>query len=201
VIAHLESREAYRAYYEGLGKLPVHHVVKYNPHRMHFFKPQPGQTILDLGCGTGGNLIVLARQGFQVTGVELSEGMIEAARKMIHKWFRAISPRITIHQGWIEDFQTDERFDHVILTEVLEHVQDPVPILKTARQCLKPGGEVYITSPAILVGGDSHVRGVSFEDLEDWLREAGLCSVWSVEQPNRLKGESYPTLICRAVAL
>jgi len=200
-MTQLESKEAYKAYYEGLGQERMHQVVKYNPHRMRFCRPVAGQTVLELGCGTGGNLIVMARRGCLATGVELSHGMIEAGQKFIHKWFGPLQRCITFHHGWIEDFDSPERYDYVLLTEVLEHVQDPVPILKVAKKYLKPGGEVYITAPAIRVGGDSHVRGVSFEDLQGWLQEAGLHSVWSVEQPNRLKGAIYPTLICRAVAL
>ncbi|MGQ9807817.1 MAG: class I SAM-dependent methyltransferase [Armatimonadota bacterium] len=41
---------------------------------------QPGQSILDVGCGTGRHCVALARRGFRVTGVDLSAGMLEQAR-------------------------------------------------------------------------------------------------------------------------
>ena len=42
---------------------------------------EPGARILDMGCGTGRHVIPLAKLGFMVTGVDLSKGMLEIARK------------------------------------------------------------------------------------------------------------------------
>ncbi len=42
---------------------------------------KPGATILDVGCGTGRHSVELARRGFAVTGVDLSDGMLAEARK------------------------------------------------------------------------------------------------------------------------
>jgi 2-polyprenyl-3-methyl-5-hydroxy-6-metoxy-1,4-benzoquinol methylase len=76
--------------------------------------------------------------------------------------------------GWIEDFQPPRTYDYVLCTEILEHVPDPVAVLRTARRALAPAGLAYITSPSTHWGNNTHVRGVAPDDLRAWLADAGL---------------------------
>ena len=200
VAPHMVDAEAYRAYYVDLGTRPEYHRIRVAPTRMTHFHPQFGEHILDLGCGSGGNCIRYAMDGCQCLGVDLSPDLIRAGREGLKDQFAAVRPHVALIVGAIEDFSTERRFQHVLITEVLEHVVDPVAVLRVAREHLDEEGQVYITAPAVRVGSISHVRGVPMDDLRKWLDEAGLKSVWHIEQPNRTNGESYMQTVCKAVA-
>lgn len=191
---HMASRDAYRAYYVEVGERPAFLVARYNPGRMAHFRPAAGQTILDLGCGTGGNLIVYGKM-CPAVGVEVSPTLARTARKAL----RVKKVIAEVKEGFIEDFADPRRFDHVLITEVLEHVFDPVAVLKVARHHLADDGQVYISAPAIKTGGPSHVRGVPFSDLKVWLAEAGLSPFWWIEEPNqRAAPNHYMRTVCKA---
>ena len=68
------------------------------------------KTILDLGCGTGGHARVFAKKGYRVTGVDISESMLEIARK------KAADENLNINfvLSSIQNFKTEEKFDAVI---------------------------------------------------------------------------------------
>jgi 2-polyprenyl-3-methyl-5-hydroxy-6-metoxy-1,4-benzoquinol methylase len=96
--------------------------------------------ICELGCGTGGNLVELAAR-HDVTGVECAPQAIEYARRRLGN--RVLSGRlpdqISLPTG---------RFDVVLLTDVLEHIEDDARSAKTALRLLRPGGIVVATVPA-----------------------------------------------------
>jgi SAM-dependent methyltransferase len=56
-------------------------------------------------------------------------------------------PKLTIVEDYFETFETDERFDVIIMGFVLEHVDDPGLIVAKYRQLLKPGGRLFIAVP------------------------------------------------------
>jgi len=74
------------------------------------YAQHPVRTILDLGCGTGGHALPLARRGYEVTGVDLSEHMLERARQKAAEAGLAIS----FHQGDIRSLNLGCTFDAVI---------------------------------------------------------------------------------------
>lgn len=101
--------------------------------------PNPAE-ILEMGCGTGGNLPLLAGYG-KVYGVELDETALEYARQ------RKIG---TILPGKLPDEIpfTDLLFDLIVMTDVLEHVDEDQLSLIRLREWLKPGGYLLVTVPA-----------------------------------------------------
>ena len=194
-MTQMASKEAYRDFYQKIAEAPNGQIVHFNPVRMRHFTPRAGASLLELGCGSGGNLVVFGK-GFLSVGVELAPTLVNTARRAL----RARGILAEVIEGWIEDFHDPRRFDYVVVTEVLEHVFDPVAILKVAREHLAEDGEVFISAPSIRVGGASHIRGVPYADLEMWLKEADLKPIWHIEQPNRLKDALYQQTLCKAVA-
>ena len=108
------------------------------------------EKILDAGCGTGKYALPLAEEGFHVTGIDYSTGMLEFARSKIAV---ELSERITFERMDMNsrlDF-TDAEFDHVISISSLWAVSDPHYTLTEFSRILKPSGTfvvMQIPSPA-----------------------------------------------------
>lgn len=99
--------------------------------------PQP--RILDAGCGSGRNLVWLARFG-SVVGLELSERGAEVARS------RGVGE---VAQAGIDAMPfEDSSFDLVTCLDVLEHIEDDRGALRELRRVARPGGVLLISVPA-----------------------------------------------------
>lgn len=96
--------------------------------------------ILEVGCGTGGNLDMLSSFG-DVTGVEPDE----AARALSSTRSGALVVDGRLPDGLGLDLQT---FDVLAAFDVLEHLDDDRGGLAAAAACLKPGGRAVLTVPA-----------------------------------------------------
>jgi 2-polyprenyl-3-methyl-5-hydroxy-6-metoxy-1,4-benzoquinol methylase len=96
--------------------------------------------VLDVGCMFGYLLDEAKRRGSETWGVELStEPGREAAAKGHH-----------ITAGTLDDLAAahpDARFDHIFAQHVLEHIEDPLPFLATARELLTENGKLVLCVP------------------------------------------------------
>jgi len=114
----------------------------------------PGRdaSILEVGCGMGYLTYALTRAGYRrVLGIDLSPAAVAAARLRYQADF--CEADITVFAG-----QTLERFDAIVLSEVIEHLEDP-----------KPGGCVICTTPNRDFGGlASHVWATELPPVHLW---------------------------------
>jgi SAM-dependent methyltransferase len=102
--------------------------------------PLPAQTrILDAGCGSGRNMVELARRG-AVTGVELSPTSVCLARE------REAGGVI---EGSVTEmpFEPDS-FDLAVCLDVIEHLEDDLGALRELHRVVAPGGSLLVTVPA-----------------------------------------------------
>jgi 2-polyprenyl-3-methyl-5-hydroxy-6-metoxy-1,4-benzoquinol methylase len=98
--------------------------------------------ILDLGCGNGSFSNFFANQGFEVVGIEESASGVAQAQQAY--------PNCQFRQDSIYDLDLadlEQAFDLVISTEVIEHLFYPRELVRVARQCLRPGGTLILTTP------------------------------------------------------
>jgi SAM-dependent methyltransferase len=93
--------------------------------------------LLDIGCNEGRGLEFYQNNGFHVTGLELNSRAADVARK---KGFE-------VHDCELESFQSDKKFDVIVLSNVLEHSLDPVNTLRIVYQLLNANGQVWISCP------------------------------------------------------
>ena len=92
----------------------------------------------DVGCGGGFLVEVAAERGWQAQGLEVSSSAVEFGRDR----------GLTLHCGTLEDVRPDEGVhDVVTMMEVIEHVREPVALLRRAGALLRPGGALYLTTP------------------------------------------------------
>jgi SAM-dependent methyltransferase len=98
-------------------------------------------TMLELGIGHGFTTNAFARHFARHV-------VIDGSRSVIDK-FREQFPHCgaELVEGYFEDFDTDERFDVVMMGFVLEHVDDPTRLLRQFRRFLKPDGRCFIAVP------------------------------------------------------
>lgn len=99
-------------------------------------------TILDCACGTGNVSFELARHGFNVTGVDLSRGMVAAAREKLQQ--HNLPLFLQFEQADLTDFNLNRSFDAATcLYDSLNYILDPVQLEK-AFECIArhvvPGG-------------------------------------------------------------
>lgn len=104
---------------------------------------QPSGRVLEIGCHSGYFSRFLMDQNYQVLGIELDETAAQAARRLgVEVLVRDIENPDTIHS-------LSERFDVVFMMDVLEHLKDPVAVLRRLKSVLTPTGRLILTIPNI----------------------------------------------------
>lgn len=93
--------------------------------------------LLDIGCNEGRGLQIHRANGFEAEGLELNEVAVEEAR----------AKGLTVYAEAVEDFQPEQPYAVVVLSNVLEHSLDPRNMLYHVQRILKPGGKVWISCP------------------------------------------------------
>ena len=106
--------------------------------------PLKGQRVLDVGCGNGGLVRFMTRQGARVTGLECSAGQLARA----HDAEPAGDEDYLSGVGQDLPFE-DATLDAVVFFNSLHHipVKDQTAALAEALRVLKPGGEIYVLEP------------------------------------------------------
>jgi 2-polyprenyl-3-methyl-5-hydroxy-6-metoxy-1,4-benzoquinol methylase len=98
----------------------------------------PGRKLLDVGCGDGQLLETAGDAGWDAMGVDLSEAAIDLCQK------RGLNATCT---DFFSDSLDEERFDVIVMSELIEHVPEPQRFMKRAAELLRPGGILYLTTP------------------------------------------------------
>lgn len=102
--------------------------------------PAPGRA-LDAGCGHGAIVHELLDRGWDAYGFDASEWLIDQARAFSSH----TADRFKV--GQLPDVPIGGTFDLITSIEVLEHVAEPVAVLRSLRSRLKPGGRLIATTP------------------------------------------------------
>ncbi|MEW6376487.1 MAG: class I SAM-dependent methyltransferase [Thermodesulfobacteriota bacterium] len=110
------------------------HVLKY---------VQPGNALIDVGCGIGEFLVRLQDRFHTLVGVDISQPEIEFAKKRLGN-----SSNVFLHCGKLESFHfPDEHFNVCLCPDVLEHVPTLFPLLQEIYRILRTHGDLIVTVP------------------------------------------------------
>lgn len=111
---------------------------------------RPGECVLDMGCGEGRHATgaIVNQPGINMVAVDLSLEDLNTAKQRHEDFFQANTPACLYTQadGLTLPF-ADHTFDHVICSEVLEHIPDYQSILRELDRVLKPGGTLNVSVP------------------------------------------------------
>jgi phosphatidylethanolamine/phosphatidyl-N-methylethanolamine N-methyltransferase len=140
----LEKRQVERAYEL---YAPVYDFISnwiFAPGRdaaIHQLALKPGQTILEVGIGTGLNL-PLYPPSCRLTGIDLSQEMLD---KAVERAQKLAMPNVVLKvmDATSLDF-ADNEFDKAVATYTISAVPDPVAVLREMRRVVKPGGTLVI---------------------------------------------------------
>lgn len=116
----------------------------------------PAANLLDVGCATGLFVLEANERGFRCEGIEPSSMLSAVARDVLG---------VPVATTQIEDFRPERTFDGIILWDVLEHVYNPIRVLRACANLLVSGGMIFLQVP--------HADGMSFR-LKSLLSRCGL---------------------------
>jgi len=120
-------------------------VWKHGASLVEMLAPQPGEAILDLGCGTGHLTAQIAVVGASVLGIDSSPQMIEEARRN--------HPGIHFEVQDARNLESVQQFDAVFSNAVLHWIKEAEQVVRAVARALKPGGRFVAE-----FGGKGNVR-------------------------------------------
>ena len=149
---------------------------------------KPGETVLDLGCGAGLDLLLASEAvgaDGHVIGIDMTEEMLRAAEKNL----KGIGNE-TLLRGYLEDLPLEEESVDVVISNcVINLSPDKGKVLREAWRVLRPGGRFSVADTVFLkpvpseilnflVGWCGCISGaLSVEDYERFLSAAGFVSI------------------------
>lgn len=102
-----------------------------------FHRMEGSGKLLDVGCNEGRGLEFYQNHGFSAEGLELNSRAAEVAR----------SKGFTVYGTTLEGFETRDKYDVVVLSNVLEHSLNPADMLRHIHRLLNPNGQVWVSCP------------------------------------------------------
>ncbi|WP_248927856.1 class I SAM-dependent methyltransferase [Paenibacillus hamazuiensis] len=155
---------------------------------------QPGK-VLELGCGPGRNAIYLAKQGFDVDAVDLSETAIAWARERAD----AMNAPVRFNCRSVFELEPEQEYDLVYDSGCLHHISPHrrFQYIRTMHRALKPGGQLGLTCFAPGHEPNSPQEKTDWDVYRYWGMKGGMA--YSEEKLRRLLGDFFDNVEFRAM--
>jgi len=144
---------------------------------LRIIKPEPGQNVLDIGCGTGHNLAFFGELGLKAVG-------IDASRQMLKTSSGNLGADVELCRVDAEKLPFDDNtFDIVTIINVLEFVSDPTKVLREATRVAR--GQIYlgVLNKISLLAVSRRVKGKFRHSIYN---KAKFYSIWEIEAMIRM---------------
>ena len=139
-------------------------------------QPQRGQSLLEVGCGTGHNLEFFSELGLHVTGIDSSEPMLQMAAKRLRP-----DARLLLEEATRLAFDNNS-FDIVVLITVLEFLPDPAGALKEAARVSREKVYIGVLNKASILGIGRRVKGRFRKCIYN---RAKFYTIWEIERMSK----------------
>ena len=140
---------------------------------LRLVQPQKGQTLLEVGCGTGHNLEFFRELGLELAGVDPSEPMLEIA-------VSKLKSDVGLSLGWAERLSfADKSFDIVALITVLEFCSDPAEALREAARVAREKVYLGVMNKVCLLDITRRVKGKFRESIYNQVR---FYTIWELKR-------------------
>ncbi|MFO8032569.1 MAG: metalloregulator ArsR/SmtB family transcription factor [Desulfohalobiaceae bacterium] len=157
------------------------------------------EVAVDLGCGTGDDLPLLAEQAQKVIGVDSSLKMLDRTRSRL----KGSQSNVELRLGELEHLPlSDQEANLAVANMVLRHVSEPMLGLREIKRILRPGG-VFVLSDFDLHQKEEVRKkyggvwlGFAKEQLQEWLQEAGF-AILQLEEYQVRQGLKVNVLVSR----
>jgi ubiquinone/menaquinone biosynthesis C-methylase UbiE len=137
---------------------------------------QPGERLLEVGCGPGVAIAAAATPGTTVVGVDRSAVMIAQARRRNRRAVRA--GRVELHTCRVEDLPAfDEPFDKALAVNTVGHWNDPIGGLTSLRRILRSGGSIAVVTQPRCAGATAADSSAAADETARLLGAAGFGAV------------------------
>lgn len=127
--------------------------------------------ILDVGCSQGIISLLIAEQHKNVTGIDIEKEAIEFANKLLEEKFEAVKNNIRFINKNFLDFNENIKFDSIVMTEVLEHLEKPYEFIAHAKKYLEDDGLLVITVPFGINNHPDHKQIFYLSNIVDIIEE------------------------------
>ncbi|WP_238898811.1 methyltransferase domain-containing protein [Clostridium sp. YIM B02500] len=105
------------------------------------------RSILDVGCSQGIVSLLMAERGKRVLGLDIQKEAVEFADSLLKEKYNDIKENVEFRCIDFLDFDENVKFDTVVMTEVLEHLEDPSKFIVNAKKYLHDNGLLVVTVP------------------------------------------------------
>lgn len=124
---------------------------RYNNWIFEQIQPHLGNNVLEVGCGNGNFTVFLAQQCDRVLAVDLDSEFIKLAKARLGDFpqVELMTADVTNWDTTTGDGDIDQKFDTIILLDVLEHIADDVAMLQKLFSLLQPQGKLILKVPAL----------------------------------------------------
>lgn len=108
-----------------------------------------GIRVMEIGCAEGGVLKAFLEKGCLGTGVELMEGRYKLAQQVLAEELKSGQAELINKNIYDVDIEKEmpEKFDLIVLKDVIEHIHDQEKVMIKLREFLKPGGYIFFGFP------------------------------------------------------
>ena len=120
------------------GKAPHHRDPNYREELEMIRKFKPAGRFLDVGCNMGMLLRLATKMGWEAVGLEPSPSLSRLAREKVG---------LTVHNCFLHEMPETESFEVIALSDVFEHITEPLSFLQAVRKRLTTDGIVYLKVP------------------------------------------------------